>query len=88
MLFSSAHPRLGDVFTLRLGFLAPISLALVPIWAFHDRDYTSVVATLLLNIAFVLLVAFSIVNTRKWIGGVSLFIFNIIGTVSVLGGLM
>jgi hypothetical protein len=67
--------------------LAPISLlALAPIWAVEDRAFGGFLAILLIDIAFLSIMTFSITRNHKVIGGVCLFLFNFMGIGFIAAG--
>jgi hypothetical protein len=66
--------------SLHAGFLAPIYLAILPtFFSQHLQEpgyYRAFLVFLLVNIAFLSLIAFSIVKNHRRLGGVTLFLFN------------
>jgi hypothetical protein len=75
--FLPAGSHLGFGFTLRLGLGAPVILAFLPLWALKDGDYVGAIVASLIDLGFLLLIAFSIINNRWKFGGISLLLFNV-----------
>src|ERR1700682_5237446 len=59
--------------------LAPISyLTVAPIWAFEERAFGAFLVILSIDIAFLLVMIFSITKNHKLVSGVCLFVFNLL----------
>jgi hypothetical protein len=62
-------------------------LLFFPLYAIEDKEYIALLATFLLDLAFVLIVTFSILKKWKWVGGTCLLLFNLIGIILTLDGM-
>src|SRR5713226_1010611 len=79
-LFS--RPPLGE--PIRTGLFAPIALLFFPIFAFLDGNYLAGCFSLLVDIIFLSIMAFSIVKNSRLVAGPSLFVFNVVCVVLTL----
>jgi hypothetical protein len=86
-LFFDVRSRQGDPSGIRIGLGGPIVLLFFPLYAIEDREYIALLVTFLIDIAFALIITFSIIKKWRWIGGTCLLLFNLIGIMLVLNGL-
>ena len=64
--------------------LAPISpLTLVPIFALRYEEYDLFLVIVLIDVAFLSIMIFSVVRNHKIVGAVCLFVFNFLGVLFV-----
>ena len=76
----SVAPAVYDRKCISKSILAPIlMLTLMPIWAVEDRAYGALAMILFLDIAFLSIMAFSIMKNHMVVGAVCLFAFNFFG---------
>jgi hypothetical protein len=72
---------------LYLRILAPISLLTVaPIWSLQDKEYAWLLLILSIDVAFLSILAFSVIRNHRFVSVVCLFVFNYIGVAFVAGG--
>jgi hypothetical protein len=76
--FLGRSPRL-------MALTAPIAIFLAPVDAFLDRNYSAFLVWLPINVAFLAIMALSIVKNRRIVASAVLFLFNIAGVVLTLG---
>ena len=77
----------GEPRAWRLGLIAPISLFVLPFFALEDRSYVNFWVGVLVDAAFISLMALLIIKNHRLVNCVCLFVFNFIGVLLTVGGL-
>jgi hypothetical protein len=67
-----------------LGFISPVALLMVPIWAVHEGSYYVALNACLIDAAFLSATVILICKNRKIAAGIILLLFNITSIVLVL----
>jgi hypothetical protein len=77
--FFAASSRLGKELALRWGITAPITLILIPVWAFSERDYLGMIEFASLDAGFAIVLIVLILRKRARLSGIVLLLFNLLG---------
>lgn len=68
-----------------IGFMAPIAVFFLPVFALEDREYSEFLVCLLVDLGFLSLMAFLVVKNQRLLARTALFLVNIASVMLVLG---
>ena len=79
--------RGNDAITIHERILAPISLLVAPIWAVRQGEYAIFLLLVLIDVAFLSIMIFSLVRNHRIVGVVRLFLFNFLCVSFIAAGI-